>query len=567
MRYHILATDYDGTLSPYEKVTPDTIESLKKLKSSGRKLILVTGRQIEDLKALFPEHLLFDRIVAENGATIYNPGTLEERLLGARPLESFIDRLRELQIEPLEIGRVILSTRQPHQGTVLNTIKEAGLEYQLTFNKGAVMILPPGINKSSGLNEVLKELTLSVHNTVAIGDAENDHAMLQSAEVAVAVENALQPLKDEADWTTETPSNHGVMELIDHLLLDDLDWLAPHLKRHMIQIGQKSDGNAFCISPYGTNILVIGSSCCGKTTFTSAFLEQLSNKNYQFCLIDPEGDYLDLPGVVTMGDDKQPPIIAEIMKVLRESVQNLAICILAVPFYDRSEFFKNLLSNIANLYKDTGRPHFLVMDEAHHLVSSYLSASCIDPLKDLPNLFAITTNSNLIHRDFLLKIDTVIIMGDSPEQAVSHFKKLVGITVEIPKHIVLQKGEILVWQNKESQLSFVRSELPKHFSRRHKRKYASGDMGADSFYFTGPERRLNLKASNLMIFIHIANTIDIVIWLFHLRRNDYSNWFRGSIKDHELAQRTQKIENEEHDGEISRQKILKLIQNRYTGPA
>jgi HAD superfamily hydrolase (TIGR01484 family) len=152
MRYHVLATDYDGTLAAYQRVTPDTLESLKRLKCSGRKLILVTGRQIPDLINLFPEYALFDSIVAENGAVLYTPATLEEKLLGARPPDSFIDRLRALNVEHLELGRVIIATRQPQQTVVLNAIAEAGLEHQVIFNKGAVMILPPGINKRSGLH-------------------------------------------------------------------------------------------------------------------------------------------------------------------------------------------------------------------------------------------------------------------------------------------------------------------------------------------------------------------------------------------------------------------------------
>jgi HAD superfamily hydrolase (TIGR01484 family) len=88
MRYHVLATDYDGTLAKDERVSPGRIESLKRLKASGRKLILVTGRELEDLQRLFPEHILFYRIVAENGALIYQPATLKERLLGDRPPEA-----------------------------------------------------------------------------------------------------------------------------------------------------------------------------------------------------------------------------------------------------------------------------------------------------------------------------------------------------------------------------------------------------------------------------------------------------------------------------------------------
>jgi HAD superfamily hydrolase (TIGR01484 family) len=90
MRYQVVALDYDGTIAHHGRVAEETVESLRQLKASKRKIILVTGRELDELKSIFPEHLLFDRIVAENGALIYNPATLEERLLGERPPESFI---------------------------------------------------------------------------------------------------------------------------------------------------------------------------------------------------------------------------------------------------------------------------------------------------------------------------------------------------------------------------------------------------------------------------------------------------------------------------------------------
>ena len=191
MRYQIVALDYDGTIAHHGKVTEETIEALRQLKASKRKIILVTGRELDELKILFPEHTLFDRIVAENGAVIYNPATLEERLLGEKPPESFIQDLKRHNISPLSIGRVIVATWEPHQHKVLEAIKRSGIERQVIFNKGAVMVLPAGINKAKGLSSVLEELNFSMHNVAAIGDAENDSAMLQAAECAVVVQNAL----------------------------------------------------------------------------------------------------------------------------------------------------------------------------------------------------------------------------------------------------------------------------------------------------------------------------------------------------------------------------------------
>ena len=263
MRYHILTTDYDGTIAENEHVSGTTLDALVKLKATGRYLILVTGRELDQLQAIFPEYTLFDLIVAENGALIYNPSTLKKILLGERPPDSFIQALKDKGI-PLSVGEVIVATWEPHQDFVLETIKVAGLEHQVIFNKGAIMILPPGVNKATGLHRALKELNLSEHNTVAVGDAENDNAMLQAAECAVAVSNALPQLKANADWTTTGQRGEGVSELISQIIQDDLANLDQKLLRHYLEIGKKADGSSFEISPYGNNILLAGTSGCFK---------------------------------------------------------------------------------------------------------------------------------------------------------------------------------------------------------------------------------------------------------------------------------------------------------------
>src|SRR6185436_7246242 len=100
------------------------------------------------------------------------------------------------------VGASVVATVEPHETVVLQSIRELGLERPVIFNKGAVMILPPGINKASGLARALAELGLSARNLVAAGDAENDHALLDAAEYSVAVSNAITTLKQAADRVT-----------------------------------------------------------------------------------------------------------------------------------------------------------------------------------------------------------------------------------------------------------------------------------------------------------------------------------------------------------------------------
>jgi len=179
MRYLLLATDYDGTIASQGKVDENTLAALQHVLASGRKLVLVTGRHLPDLKNVFPKLELFQRVVAENGALLYRPETREEKLLCEPPPQNLLARLQEMKV-PFSVGRGIVATWEPHEDMVLKAIHELGLELQVIFNKGAVMVLPSGVNKATGLKAALDELGISPHNVVGFGDAENDHAFLST---------------------------------------------------------------------------------------------------------------------------------------------------------------------------------------------------------------------------------------------------------------------------------------------------------------------------------------------------------------------------------------------------
>ncbi len=221
MRYNVLATDYDGTLATEGRVDEATLAALVRLRNSGRRLILVTGRELDDLARVFPHIDLFERVVAENGALLYSPATRKTRPLAAAPPARFVQTLRDRGVTPLSVGQVVVATWTPHEKTVLDVIRELGLDLQVIFNKGAVMVLPAGVNKATGLAAALEELALSPQSVVSVGDAENDHPFLSLSGCSVAVANALPTLKEQADWVTQGSRGAGVTELIDHLLASD----------------------------------------------------------------------------------------------------------------------------------------------------------------------------------------------------------------------------------------------------------------------------------------------------------------------------------------------------------
>ena len=195
MRYFCLTCDCDGTIARNGHVSPSIVEALKRVTASGRKLVLATGRQLDDLLKVFPEAAIFDHVVAENGGIVYTPASKEERVLSAPPPPEFVEELKRREVCPLSVGKSIVATWHPHEATVLDVIRAMGLELHIIFNKNAVMVLSSGVNKRTGVKAALGQLGVSRHNVIAVGDAENDHAFLEICECGVAVANALPALK------------------------------------------------------------------------------------------------------------------------------------------------------------------------------------------------------------------------------------------------------------------------------------------------------------------------------------------------------------------------------------
>jgi len=339
MRYLALATDYDGTIAHDELVPSSTIDAINRLRQSGRKIILVTGRELPDLARVFHHFEIFDLIVAENGAVLYNPATREKRILAERPPDKFAEDLRARNVTGISQGDVIVATWHPHETAVLESIRDLGLELQVIFNKDAVMVLPAGVNKMTGLNHALADLKLSRHNVVGVGDAENDHAFLGCCECSVAVSNAIPALKERVDWVTDRPRGEGVEQLISRLLEDDLRSLPPNPRKHGILLGTDVP-----IEAEAQTILLCGLSGGGKSTFVAGFIERLLARAYQTCLIDPEGDFEDVPGFVTIGNKDNPPSYEQIFQLLDGPGSNVTVNLVGVKLQDRPAYFASLLA-------------------------------------------------------------------------------------------------------------------------------------------------------------------------------------------------------------------------------
>ncbi|HYL79034.1 MAG TPA: HAD hydrolase family protein [Bryobacteraceae bacterium] len=571
IRFAALATDYDGTLADQGFVDASTIDGLRRLRRSGRRAILVTGRTLASMRDVFPDLKEFDSIVAENGATLYTPATNSETMLAAPPPETFLHLLRQRARTPFDVGRSIVATSIDEKQIVLDVIHELGLELHIIFNKGSLMVLPSGVNKATGLAAAAKALGISTHNMAGIGDAENDHAFLSACEFSAAVANALPTLKERVQFVTGETHGRGVVQLIDGIIANDLADHACRLGRPLA-IGHTAGGTEVTVPACG-NILLTGQSGGGKSTLTVSFLESLFSAGYQFCVIDAEGDYESFPDAVLLGNATHAPSVAEVLKALSPPTQNVVINLLGLELEQRPSFFQTLIARIEELRSSCGHPHCLIVDEAHHFISPdhappdlHLHEYADDPAAGLT---LITVNPSSIPPETLARVRFLAIAGDEPFAALQAFCAGTGVACPDISALRLQPGEMLGWRPGEGA-PFAFSAAPSESVRvRHRRKYAEGQLAPDrSFYFRGPQDKLNLRAPNLITFLNLMNGVDSETWLHHLRQGDYSTWFRKEIKDEDLARQAAEIENEPGlSADESRQKMHALITERYTIPA
>jgi hypothetical protein len=463
---------------------------------------------------------------------------------------------------------VIVATWEPHDPIVLQVIHDMGLELQVTFNKGAVMVLPSGVNKATGLRRALETLKLSPHNTVGVGDAENDHAFLAACECAVAVANALDSVKARVDFVTAADHGAGVVQLIDDIIATDLAELNRRLTRHDLVIGQVGTGADVRLTPHEGVLLIAGPSGGGKTRVTTALLERLCDAAYQFCVVDPEGDYHEFPGAIALQGSDPRALVEEALRVLDRPSENVVVSLLGLRLEERPPFLQLLLPRLLELRGATGRPHWIVIDEAHHLLPSSWRPSEASVPAELDRLALVTVHPEHVAPSALELVDRLIVVGREPQATLDAFAGGHHTApVRLPPH---EEDSTLSW--------FVRAGAPplrfRGFEpaadrRRHQRKYAEGTLSAGrSFYFRGPDGRLNLRAQNLEVFMQLADGVDDETWQYHLRRHDVSNWFRDVIRDDSLAADAVGVEaRKDLSADDSRSRIRAAIQRRYTSPA
>ena len=367
MRFAALAVDFDGTLARDGAVPPELLRELARVRASGRRVILVTGRDLDELLGIFPDVRDFDLVVAENGALLYRPSTGQREVLGPEPSPAFIEALRARGVSPIAVGKSIVATVQPHETAVLEAIRDLGLELHVIFNKGAVMILPSGVNKATGLAAALAELRLSPRNVVAIGDGENDHAMLEMAEMGIAVANAIPSLRESAHRVTRGEAGEGVLEIVADLI--EVDLAAPVRRPgRSLLLGHSEDGHDVCVPGSGASVLIAGAQPGANVRFAHHLLERIRGHGYQCCVLDTTGAHRGLADAIVLGDAQRAPDPAAVVEALEAPEFAVVADLRALAAPDRGAFLGRFADKLGALRASSCRPHWLVLDDAHELI-------------------------------------------------------------------------------------------------------------------------------------------------------------------------------------------------------
>jgi hypothetical protein len=209
-----------------------------------------------------------------------------------------------------------------------------------------------------------------------------------------------------------------------------------------------------------------------------------------------------------------------------------------------------------------GRPHQLIIDESHHLLPEDFDLSNWESVR---GVIFITVEPDKVAPAALRVVDVIIAAGEEADRTLQKFCRAIGVPTSAgwakPKD-----DEVLLLDRRSGAAPIaIQPNRGKRLSPRHSRKYAEAELPEDrSFYFRGPDQKLNLRAQNLKLFMQIAAGIDDATWLYHLRRHDYSRWIREALKDESLADEIDKIETTVSDPNDSRDQISKAIERRYT---
>lgn len=533
--FHAVAVDYDGTLARNGLVEPRVLGALDQARHRGVAVILVSGRILSELEEVFPEvQRHFDALVLENGAVMVLPGQQPQTL--AAPCDpQLMARLEQLQV-PFRRGQVLLASKASHETTVREVIADVPGEYTLVRNREEMMILPAGVTKGSGVVMALETLGHSAHNAIAVGDAENDHDFLAACELGVAVHDAVPALKAQADCVLDRDNGEGVADLLEQITANPgFRWPC---SRNRVTIGHYRDGSETGLPGSQGNVLITGRSMSGKSYTAGLLTERWMEAGYSVCILDPEGDYAALGQLRTacrVGGSWPLPVIPDYEQLLRTPDASVIVDLSLLGPAEQYHYMAALLYELARQRARTGRPHWIVVDEAHRL-----------PLADhmaraRGGFCLVSYDPEGLEPDVWSDLDAVVVLAageypsDRPDPLTCVSQRL-GVAVEPVLEEETETHAVTLHRatNFSPQPVFLDLRSLRHV--RHWHKYTHAVLPEEEwFHFEWNTETIPI-ARNVTDFHELLRQAPPGVILFHAGRHDFSRWFRQIIRDPEIAE-------------------------------
>ncbi len=554
MKLSTIALDFDGTIARNDVLDPGVRDAIAEARAQGVVVLLVTGRILEDLRRVAGGLHFVDAVVAENGAVIYFPDSGYSRILAEPPPAVLLDELLREGIT-FAVGRSIIDADADTASRILAILQRLELPRVLLFNRSRVMVLPQAISKATGLREALTILRLSPHNTVAIGDAENDHELLRLCEVGVAVAWGSEVLKASADHVLPGDGPPAVAGYVRALVKGGLIPEPFRTRRHLV-LGHTDDGSPLALAIRGRNLLVAGDPRTGKSWVAGLLCEQLILYGYSLCIIDPEGDYTSLealPGVVVFGGAYPLPRPREFLHALRHADVSIVVDLSHTPHQEQLEYLHTVLPALATLRRHTGLPHRIIVDEAHYFLDDPHTPELLD--LGVTGYTLVTYRASKLRRDLLATCQAIIVTRESDPQEVRELRALCrsceGSKTESEWAQLFESlvvGEAVALPVTEEAGGDVRRirlapRLTPHV--RHLAKYVDLPVSeGHAFVFWSNGLTSGRRARTLREFVSIVEQSPATTLDGHLRRSDFSSWIAGVFGDYPLAKALRQIEDD-----------------------
>ncbi len=238
----------------------------------------------------------------------------------------------------------------------------------------------------------------------------------------------------------------------------------------------------------------------------------------------------------------------------------------AIEKKERPEYFNRLIRALSELRSRTGRPHWVIVDEAHYAAPLDWKPAEQWNQAELKAVMFITAFHDRVSKVVLEGVDWIVSIADNPLEAIH---AICGIMQRPQPEIhAAEDGEehrAIAWRVVENRMQWFKRMTTELDAQRHRHSLFEGEMEeAHQFVFRGANNQFNLRAANLKRFIELASGLDDETWNFHLERNDYSSWIEHTIKDYDLAAEVKRIETRKgNESQSTREAVIETIKVRF----